>query len=107
MSPITSHVLDTAKGCPAKNIPVTLFEKKRESWVAIGSGQTNQDGRVKDLVESIQIGTYKIKFETSAYHGKNSFYPTIEVLFHIHDASQHYHIPLLLSPYGYSTYRGS
>ena len=107
MSPITTHVLDTAHGRPASGVPVTLEYQSEDIWTGIGRGTTGDDGRVHDLVPagiSLRPGNYRITFTTAAY---SSFFPSIEVNFAIEDAGAHYHIPLLLSPFGYSTYRGS
>jgi len=107
MSPITTHVLDTARGRPAAGIGVTLEFESQGDWSKAGSGITDADGRVRDLLPSnagVKPGKYRITFATAAY---STFYPSIEVSFVIEDPSQHYHIPLLLSPFGYSTYRGS
>ncbi|MEP7228755.1 MAG: hydroxyisourate hydrolase [Ginsengibacter sp.] len=112
MSNITSHVLDTSKGKPAGGIKIILFKNEDEEWITIAGGITNVDGRITDLLEKDVIpapGIYKLKFETHEYFGKDSvqtFYPFIEIIFEIKD-EEHYHVPLLLNPYGYSTYRGS
>ena len=109
MSQITTHVLDTALGRPAEGIPVTLFDGEKE----VGRGITNADGRVTDLVPegtSMMAGTYHIRFETDAYleqTASGNFYPYVEITFRINEQSSHYPVPLLLSPFGYSTYRGS
>jgi len=107
VSPITTHVLDTAHGRPAAGVPVTLEYQYEGIWTAIGRGATGDDGRIRDLVAtgiSLRPGNYRITFATAAY---SSFFPSIEVTFVIEDTAAHYHIPLLLSPFGYSTYRGS
>jgi 5-hydroxyisourate hydrolase len=107
MSPITTHVLDTARGRPAAGIGVTLEYRSEGKWSRIGSGVSDTDGRVRDLLPGdaiLEPGEYRITFATAAY---STFYPSVEVSFVIEDPSQHYHIPLLLSPFGYSTYRGS
>ena len=106
MSAITTHVLDTARGCPAAGIPITL-EKLDGDWTTLGQGTTNADGRVKALLEPgvFSEGTWRITFELSGY--QKGFYPYASIVFEVTDASQHHHVPLLLSPYGYSTYRGS
>ncbi len=112
-SPITTHVLDTALGLPAAGMPITLERQSGGSnYEQIGQGVTNTDGRVTDLLPagSISEGVYRITFNTAAYYaatGQASFYPAVSILFHISMSDQHYHVPLLLSPYGYSTYRGS
>lgn len=113
MSQLTTHILDISIGMPAKNVPVVLQVLQNEfHWVQIGEGQTDNDGRIKDLLPDdvkIQHGTYKLIFNTGEYfesEGIDSFYPFVEVMFTV-DSDRHYHVPLLLSPYGYSTYRGS
>ncbi len=113
MSQITTHVLDTARGKPAEGISITLQRTSgNDQWETIASGVTNEDGRISDLLAKDDImptGTYRMLFKTKNYfenQGVNSFYSSIPIVFKIHDDS-HYHIPLLLSPYGYSTYRGS
>jgi 5-hydroxyisourate hydrolase len=108
MSAITTHVLDTAQGKPAEGIPIGLeLLGADQKWAPVAKGVTNSDGRIKDFMKegSLQKGTYKMQFETGAY--SNGFYPYVDVVFEIKDETQHYHVPLLLSPYGYSTYRGS
>lgn len=111
-SPITTHVLDTAKGRPAANISVLLEMQTEGTWKEVGSGKTDSDGRVTDLLPegSLQKGIYRITFDTSGYFGTNGtsgFYPYVPVIFETQSTDQHYHVPLLLSPFGYSTYRGS
>jgi 5-hydroxyisourate hydrolase len=113
MSPITTHVLDTSLGKPAEAIAVTLYQIQEDGGcVEIGRGATNADGRVAELLEEgtpIQ-GTYRIEFDTAAYFersGRPTFYPRVEVWFEVTATGDHYHVPLLLSPFGYSTYRGS
>lgn len=112
MSPITTHVLDTALGHPAEGVPITLLRIGGGEAAEIGSGATNEDGRLADLLEegALTTGEYLMRFDTGAYFnklGREAFYPQVEVRFVITDAHAHYHVPLLLSPYGYSTYRGS
>jgi 5-hydroxyisourate hydrolase len=109
MSPITTHVLDMAAGRPATGIRVVLefFSSPTKSWATLGTGATDADGRANTLLpddHKLQPGVYRLRFETSAV---SPFYPEVPILFRITDAAQHYHVPLLLSPYGYSTYRGS
>lgn len=112
MSQLTTHILDTSKGKPAAGIAVDLFVRENETWNKIASGITNVDGRIPDLLKSDKLlaaGTYRLKFETKAYFDKQgipSLYPFVEISFTISDTA-HYHIPLLLNPFGYSTYRGS
>jgi len=113
MSQITTHVLDTSSGLPAAGIKISLQKPGSENiWVDINSGMTNEDGRIADLLAGDEIlapGTYRMYFGTQHYFEKNnseSFYPYVSIVFEIKDES-HYHIPLLLSPFGYTTYRGS
>lgn len=113
MSTITTHILDTARGTPAKDVEIMLFRQCDQGWQTIGSGITDSDGRVKELCKdfpNLSAGTYKIHFDTKTYflaNGETLFYPYAEVVFTIDKSDQHYHIPLLLSPFSYSTYRGS
>lgn len=113
MSQITTHILDTAQGAPAQNVPVALHVEESGSWREIGSGKTDADGRQAELCPSDMVlpsGTYRMHFDTTSYfeaQGTTVFYPVADVVFNISGDGQHYHIPLLLSPYGYSTYRGS
>ena len=112
MSQITTHVLDTSRGVPASDLAISLFHLKNDKWLELANGRTNEEGRISDLLSQDLIlspGSYKMNFETQAYFdtfGESSFYPNVEITFSIKDAN-HYHIPLLLSAYGYSTYRGS
>ncbi|HEU5239681.1 MAG TPA: hydroxyisourate hydrolase [Pyrinomonadaceae bacterium] len=113
MSGITTHVLDTSCGRPAQGVPVTLEIEAEGGWKLIGKGTTNADGRITDLVPSqiaIAAGMYRLVFDTDKYFSDQqteSFYPQVTIIFRLADAAQHYHVPLLLSPFGYSTYRGS
>lgn len=113
MSAITTHVLDTARGRPAAGVPVLLERWARDGWEALGKSTTDSDGRVNRLLpEAMPLapGTYRLTFDTQAYfatHNLEGFYPQVTVVFQVRDGRQHYHVPLLLSPFGYSTYRGS
>jgi 5-hydroxyisourate hydrolase len=113
MSPITSHVLDTALGRPAPNLGVQLeVQETWQIWRILATSVTNQDGRVTDLLPegALVPGCYRLVFDTAAYHqavGQPVFYPEVTIVFEVESAAEHYHIPLLLSPFGYSTYRGS
>ena len=112
MSAITTHVLDMSTGRPAVGVPVTLEKQTGSGWQSAGQGVTNQDGRITDLLSGRKLatGTYRLIFDTAAYFSARkqpSFYPQVQVMFTVGDAGQHYHVPLLLSPFGYSTYRGS
>jgi 5-hydroxyisourate hydrolase len=111
-SPITTHVLDTARGRPADGVAVVLEQLAGQAWMKIGGGTTDLDGRLRSLLApgSLLPGTYRLTFDTGAYfasQNKSCFYPHVTVMFAVEDNTQHYHVPLLLSPYGYSTYRGS
>ncbi len=112
MSHITTHILDTATGKPAANVPLKLEKKTDDVWQTVAEGVTNSDGRVSDLLSKdtiLPIGTYKMTFYTEGYfvaQNRATFYPYIDICFYVSDAS-HYHIPLLLSPFGFTTYRGS
>ena len=111
---ITTHVLDTALGKPAANVGVTLeqLDAYGQSRV-IGDARTDRDGRARDLLPADALpeaGRYRLSFDIGAYFtaaGRETLYPQVSVTFEVRDTTQHYHIPLLVSPYGYSTYRGS
>ena len=113
MSSITTHVLDTARGLPAAGVAVRLEREQAGSWLEIGRGVTDGDGRVSDLLgpgASLSSGVHRLTFGTGAYFAaqqKPAFYPEVQVVFTIVDPARHHHVPLLLSPFGYSTYRGS
>ena len=113
MSGITTHVLDTARGRPAAGVPVALESKSEGGWTLVGRGTTDADGRLRDLAPAgfvLAEGEYRLTFDAGAYlaaAGTEGFYTEVVVSFAVRDAASHYHVPLLLSPYGYSTYRGS
>jgi 5-hydroxyisourate hydrolase len=113
MSRITTHVLDVSAGRPAAGVPVIVEALAVDgTWAEKGSGLTDGDGRLKDLAAGNQSlpGTYRVTFNTSAYFAAQNItglYPQVTIVFEITNATEDYHIPLLLSPYGYSTYRGS
>jgi 5-hydroxyisourate hydrolase len=112
MSQITTHVLDTSLGRPAAGVQVTLEIHKAGGWKEISRGATDADGRLRHLLEpgTLAEGTYRLTFETQAYFQARKIqglYPQITIAFGVQDKTGHYHIPLLLSPYGYSTYLGS
>jgi 5-hydroxyisourate hydrolase len=113
MSAITTHVLDTSVGKPAAGIAVKLELQGAGGWQTIASATTNADGRAAALLPlgaTLTAGTYRLWFDTAAYflaRGVQSFYPHVEIVFIVNDAAQNYHLPLLLGPFGYSTYRGS
>src|SRR5262245_59671894 len=113
-SPITTHVLDTAQGRPAVGVTVVLSRFQADGdWDRISTGTNNADGRLMDLLapEALTAGRYRLTFGTGDYfraQGTKAFFPVVNVEFEIADPpAGHYHVPLLLSPFGYSTYRGS
>lgn len=110
MSGISTHVLDTAKGQPAQGLPVRLERQSQGAdWVLVGEGITDSNGRISQLLrsgEALEVATYRMVFRTGDYF-ESSFYPEVAVQFLVRERSGNYHIPLLLSPYGYTTYRGS
>ena len=112
MKSISTHVLDITLGRPARDVPITLDKKVGETFARVNAGKTDGDGRMKDLVAAgdLTTGTYRITFDTGAYfkaQNVKGFYPEASIVFVIEDAEAHYHVPLLLSSFGYSTYRGS
>jgi 5-hydroxyisourate hydrolase len=112
MKSVSTHVLDIHRGRPASGVPVTLERKDGDVFTRLKHAATDADGRVKELVPEGQLtaGTYRITFDTGAYfaaQGIEGFYPEASIVFIVRDAASHYHVPLLLSAHGYSTYRGS
>ncbi len=113
MSNITTHVLDTARGKPAEGVAITLEIRTEAGWRELGAAETDGDGRARRLLSlgvAVIPGTYRLTFATGAYfrdQGIEGFYPETSIVFDVRDSEQHYHVPLLLSPFGYSTYRGS
>jgi 5-hydroxyisourate hydrolase len=114
MATISTHVLDTSNGIPGQNVGVQL-EVLNDSgaWLPLWSGATDDDGRCREMQEAAATavtGTYRLTFQTAEYFARRQqdcFYPDVKIAFRITDAGQHYHVPLLLNPFGYSTYRGS
>jgi 5-hydroxyisourate hydrolase len=109
---ITTHVLDTSLGRPGRGIAVELERVQHGEWHLVGGGITDDDGRLRTLTPqgAVPTGTYRIRFQTAAYfaaQGIEGFFPVVEIQFIVGDGAQHYHVPLLLNPYGFSTYRGS
>jgi 5-hydroxyisourate hydrolase len=110
---ITTHVLDTAAGRPRRGIAIELDRADgRGGRQPVGAGATDDDGRLRTLTPAglVEPGTYRIRFQIGAYfaaQGTAGFFPVVEIQFTVADGAQHYHVPLLLSPFGYSTYRGS
>jgi 5-hydroxyisourate hydrolase len=113
MSAITTHVLDTSRGRPAGGILVVLEVAAGGGHRELGRGSTDADGRLRTLLPAgapLDRGTHRLTFHTAAYfaaQGVEGFFPTVQIDFEVRDPAQHHHVPLLLSPYGYSTYRGS
>jgi 5-hydroxyisourate hydrolase len=107
VSGITTHVLDTSRGCPAAGVPVVLERAVGSGWDPVGRGTTDADGRASELLRSTpEPGRYRLTFDTGSYLDAG-FYPEVSVTFVVEPGEEHYHVPLLLSPFGYSTYRGS
>jgi len=109
---ITTHVLDVAVGRPGKAIAIELERFDHGVWHLIGGGVTDDDGRLRTLTPAGPVlpATYRIRFQTGQYFdalGLSTFFPVVEIQFTVADGAQHFHVPLLLSPFGYSTYRGS
>jgi 5-hydroxyisourate hydrolase len=108
MSGISTHVLDLALGKPAFNVPVRLERFEFGSWVEIASRDTNADGRCDEILpaNAVTAGNYRLIFSVGQYQNA-SFYPEVIITFTVSPGSANYHLPLLLSPHGYTTYRGS
>ncbi len=106
---ISTHVLDTAQGFPAAGIAVRLTERREGNWIEVAQGRTDADGRIGDLLSSddLHAAHYRLTFDLADYLGETGFFPSATLHFHVLDAAQHYHVPLLLQPFGYTTYRGS
>ena len=111
--PLSTHVLNTTTGKPASGVNLILQKQTGGGWEELRKVQTDAKGRASDLSISgkgLQAGTYRLIFETGEYfktQGLSTFFPRVEIVFAIDKTDEHYHIPLLISPYGYSTYRGS
>jgi 5-hydroxyisourate hydrolase len=106
---ITTHVLDTAMGGPAVGMDVVLEVHKGSDWVRVSSGPTDTQGRLGSLTVNVAVGpgVYRLTFDTGTYYRDvRSFFPEVQVIFRVREAGEHVHVPLLLSPFGYSTYRG-
>jgi 5-hydroxyisourate hydrolase len=106
---ISTHVLDTSRGVPAVGVGVVLVEVA--SGRDVGAGRTDGDGRIKELSAGpLAPGAYRLTFDTAGYAaslGRETFYPEVSIVFVVNAGERHYHVPLLLSPYGYTTYRGT
>jgi 5-hydroxyisourate hydrolase len=109
---VSTHVLDTARGRPAAGIAVWLDRRTAEgpeAWAPVGEGRTDEDGRLR-LAQGVQPGVHRLRFATGPYFqtlAAESLYPQVTIVFRVTDPDQHLHLPLLLSPFGYATYRGS
>ena len=112
-SAISTHMLNTSTGKPAAGVAVSLQRLDDETWETLGRWRTDEQGRVANLSprdKSMTAGIYRMVFGTKEYfdgQGVSTFYPTVEVVFEIKNPDEHYHVPVLVSPFGYSTYRGS
>jgi 5-hydroxyisourate hydrolase len=111
---ITTHILDTSRGRPAPGVHVVLERREPDgSWMRVGDGHTDADGRLRGLMPegaAAAPGVYRLTFDTGRYFAARevrAFYPSVTVTFEVAEDGGHYHVPLLLSPFGYSTYRGS
>lgn len=113
MRGITTHVLDTSIGRPAAGIQVHLARERDGAWEPLGTGETDGDGRVRELIDAgtaLIAGTYRLVLHTGDYFSRTArttFYPHVVIVFEVAEGEAHYHVPLLISPFGYSTYRGS
>jgi 5-hydroxyisourate hydrolase len=108
---LSTHVLDASSGRPAMNVPLTLDRRVGDSWERIGSGMTDDDGRCRTMApDGLEAAVYQLVFDTGTYFaatGVSGFYPEVSIVFEVTEPERHHHVPLLLSPYAYSTYRGS
>ena len=113
MSAITTHVLDLKSGLPARAVAVRLEIHRADRWTSLGDRVTDDDGRVRDFIAQgarVDSGLYRLTFRTGEYfraQGTAAFHPEVVVSFEISDPARHHHVPLLISPFGYTTYRGS
>jgi 5-hydroxyisourate hydrolase len=111
VSHVTTHVLDTGTGRPARGMTAALGRRIEDRWDVLATGVTDDDGRISAFgPEHLPPGVYRIRFDTGTYFteaGVESFFPEVEIVFHVGASGGHYHVPLLLSPFAYSTYRGS
>jgi 5-hydroxyisourate hydrolase len=111
-SPITVHVLDSSRGKPAAGLTIVLEQAEGKEWRKVATAKTDENGRIEKLLPAdkpVAAGTYRLTFDSGAYFAESktkTFYPQIVVIFEIDNPKEHYHVPLILSPFGYSTYRG-
>ncbi len=112
-NPLSVHVLNLQDGLPSSEVKVSLEEQKNGKWIQLSQATTNEQGRIPALYpegKKLEKGMYKVTFKTGGWfkaHKQKSFFPEVPVIFEVDGSVEHYHIPLLLSPYGYSTYRGN
>jgi 5-hydroxyisourate hydrolase len=108
---LSTHVLDASSGRPAANVSVSLHRRVADGWKSVGDGVTDEDGRCRTLApEGLEAAVYRLTFDTGSYFaasGQTGFYPEVSVVFEVTEPARHHHVPLLLSPFAYSTYRGS
>ncbi|HEV8210448.1 MAG TPA: hydroxyisourate hydrolase [Vicinamibacterales bacterium] len=109
---ITTHVLDIARGEPAEGITVILELRQASEWTPIGRGTTDEKGRLNTLTDGpVSPGTYRLTFDIGTFHREQGlsvpFFPEVKIAFTVRDPDEHFHLPLLLSPFGYTTYRGA
>ena len=104
---VSTHVLDAVRGRPAAGLPVRLDRRDGAGWQLVGQRTTDADGRAPDLAADAPAGVYRLTLDTEAHLGPEGFYPEVVVTFRIVDAAAHHHVPVLLSAYSYTTYRGS
>ncbi len=108
---LSTHVLDAVTGRPARDLALTLERGGADGWCVVGDGTTDADGRCRDLLSGeLEPATYRLTFDTGAWFaeaGIEAFYPEVSVVFRVTEPERHHHVPLLLSPFAYSTYRGS
>jgi len=106
---LSTHILDTASGRPASGVVVRVEAFTGDGWRPLASGTTDDNGRITELLgpEALARGEYRLTFEVGEYLGPDAFYPEVTIVFRVQDPEEHHHIPLLLNPFGFSTYRGS
>ena len=104
---VSTHVLDAVEGRPAAGIRVVLERRRGDDWDELAARATDPDGRVPDLAAATEAGVHRLRFDVDGHFGTDSFYPEVVVVFRVADPEAHHHVPLLLSPFAYSTYRGS